>query len=76
MDEPHVSSDPESSDSEAWLFAGQGAFDPQLLSERVETYARLCPSARHELEQCAAIADRIDWWKRSCARRMFSGTMC
>ncbi len=44
---------------EAWVFAGQGAFDPELLSKRVVAYERSKPSARRELEQCAAIAQEL-----------------
>ncbi len=44
---------------EAWVFAGQGAFDAELLSKRVAAYERSEPSARGELEQCAAIAQEL-----------------
>ncbi|MFZ5829216.1 MAG: SDR family NAD(P)-dependent oxidoreductase [Planctomycetota bacterium] len=50
---------PEPAPVEAWVFAGQGAFDPRLLSTRVAAYERLDSSARRELEQCAAIAQEI-----------------
>jgi 3-oxoacyl-(acyl-carrier-protein) synthase/NAD(P)-dependent dehydrogenase (short-subunit alcohol dehydrogenase family)/acyl-CoA thioesterase FadM len=44
---------------EAWVFAGQGAFDAELLSARVAAYQRSDPSARRELEQCAAITQEL-----------------
>ena len=50
---------PEPAPLEAWVFAGQGAFDAKLLSERVAAYERSGPSARRELEQCAAIAQEL-----------------
>ena len=50
---------PEPPPLEAWVFAGQGAFDAALLSQRVAAYQRSAPSARGELEQCAAIAQEL-----------------
>ena len=50
---------PEPAPLEAWVFAGQGAFDAELLSMRVAAYERSGPSARRELEQCAAIAQEL-----------------
>ncbi len=50
---------PEPAPLEAWVFAGQGAFDPELLSQRVAAYERSEPSARRELEQCAAVAQEL-----------------
>lgn len=44
---------------EAWVFAGQGAFDPGLLSTRVMAYKRSDPSARRELDECASIAAEL-----------------
>ena len=44
---------------EAWVFAGQGAFDPELLSKRAAAYERSEPSAHGELEQCEAIAQEL-----------------
>lgn len=44
---------------EAWVFAGQGAFNADLLSKRVAAYAQAGPAARRELEQCAAIAKEL-----------------
>ncbi len=41
---------------EAWVFAGQGAFDANLLSQRVAIYLQRRKSAREELELCAIIA--------------------
>ncbi len=44
---------------EAWVFAGQGAFDPQMLSERIVAYAQLAPAARKELDECAVVAREL-----------------
>lgn len=44
---------------EAWFFAGQASFDPQLLSERVVAYAQRQSSARTELDQCAVVAQEL-----------------
>ena len=44
---------------EAWVFAGQGAFNAELLSGRVAAFVRSEPSARRELEECAAIAGEL-----------------
>lgn len=44
---------------EAWVFAGQGALDPHLLSARINAYRKQVPSAKGELERCAAMASEI-----------------
>ena len=46
----------ESEGLEAWVFVGQGAFDAELLSKRVEASS---PSVRRELEECAAVAEEL-----------------
>ncbi len=49
-DESNVQDQPE-----VWLFAGQAAFDPKLLSQRVESFLTQIPSGREVLAQCAAL---------------------
>ncbi len=49
----------DASELEAWVFAGQGAFDAQLLSQRLRAYWQLGSSVRDELDQCAAIAGEL-----------------
>lgn len=49
-------SSPEREQLEVWVFCGQGAFDAHLLSERIVAYTGVTPSARKELDECAAIA--------------------
>ena len=44
---------------EAWVFSGQGTFEPQLLSERIVAYTQSERSARQELDQCAAVVQEI-----------------
>ena len=50
---------------EAWVFSGQGAFNPALLSERVVGYTKTQASARYELDQCAAVAQELIGGKAS-----------
>lgn len=45
--------------SEAWVFAGQAAFDAELLCERVSTYRQIAPAASQELNQCVRIAAEL-----------------
>ncbi len=44
---------------EALVFAGQGAFDARLLSERVRFFLNRDPLAREELDHCAAIVNEL-----------------
>lgn len=44
--------------AEAWVFAGQGAFDAPLLCERVTAYSRP-PQGRRELDACADVAREL-----------------
>ena len=46
-------------ESEAWVFAGQGAFDAQLLSERVVLYKDGVESATRDFDQCATVAQQL-----------------
>ena len=45
--------------SEVWCFAGQGAFDSELLLRRIDHYRRTGEEATEELEQCGKIASDL-----------------
>ncbi|MFC1757746.1 SDR family oxidoreductase [Planctomycetota bacterium] len=52
-------SDDDEVELEAWVFAGQGAFDAQLLNERVVAYLGQVPDARKRLDDCADVARQV-----------------
>lgn len=46
---------------EAWVFAGQGAFDAELLCQRASAYRQSTPDANRELEACVQVVrERLD----------------
>jgi 3-oxoacyl-(acyl-carrier-protein) synthase/NAD(P)-dependent dehydrogenase (short-subunit alcohol dehydrogenase family)/acyl-CoA thioesterase FadM len=52
---PSATTRPQEEESEAWVFAGQGAFDSQLLADRVSAYVQLNPAAKSELDRCVSV---------------------
>lgn len=47
------------SSREAWVFAGQGAFDAELCCERIIAYRGLRQQCENELAECAAVAGEM-----------------
>lgn len=57
--ESETQSDPERLERQAWVFAGQGAFDAQLLVDRVKAFGTLSPNGQTELSECMDVAAEV-----------------
>ena len=56
VDDDASANEPDLPEVEAWVFGGQGVFDPELLSERINAYVQSEASGRDTLNRCADIA--------------------
>jgi 3-oxoacyl-(acyl-carrier-protein) synthase/acyl-CoA thioesterase FadM/NAD(P)-dependent dehydrogenase (short-subunit alcohol dehydrogenase family) len=62
---------PQKTSPEAWVFAGQGAFDAELFKRRIDTYTIRNRSAREELAGCASVAGE---WLGKDSRFLIEGS--